>query len=167
MFRPILMMAPVAALAMLGGCAKKVEQVYVDGGYVRLNANPDNPAAAYFTIHGASEPVVLRAIQTDTAVRLELHESVAEDGVTTMRPVDSVEIPAGVTVEFKPGGRHVMLWQINPQAIAAGRMQFKFIFSNGDQILADAVIQGPDGKVTGEGPAPTTGVDNVVTSEVR
>jgi copper(I)-binding protein len=161
------MATALVALASLSACQKEPAQVYVDGGYVRLNANPDNPAAAYFTIHGGANPLVLRAVQTDAAVRLELHESVIEGGVAKMHPIDSVDVPAEQTVSFKPGGKHVMLWKINPQAIAAGKMQFKFIFSNGDQILADAAIQGPDGQVTGSGPAPTAGADVVETKQVK
>jgi copper(I)-binding protein len=167
MFKPSLIAASAAALLLLSGCQKQPRPLYVDGGYVRLNANPDNPAAGYFTVHGGAEPVVLRAVETDAAVRLELHESVMEGGVMAMRPIDTVDVPAEKTVEFKPGGKHVMLWQINPQAISAGKMTFKFIFSNGDRILADAEIQGPDGKVTGSGPAPTAGADVIVTNEIK
>jgi periplasmic copper chaperone A len=167
LLRQILSVTPIMAVALLAACQKPPAQLYVDGGYVRLNANPDNPAAGYFTIHGGADAVTLRAVQTDAAVRLELHESVLEGGVMEMRPIESVDVPAGETVSFKPGGKHVMLWQINPQAIAAGKMTFKFIFSNGDQILADAEIQGPDGKVTGQGPAPTAGTDIVETKQIK
>ena len=31
-----------------------------------------------------------------------------------MKKVDSVPIPAGGTVAFQPGGRHVMLYDMNP-----------------------------------------------------
>lgn len=149
-----------AALILLAGC-EKAKPVYVDGAYVQLNPNPDNPAAAYFTIHGGSQPVTLRAIETDSAVRLEMHESMSTNGMMEMKPLDSIDVPAGAKIKFAPGGKHVMLWQINQQAIAAGKMQFKMIFSNGDRLLVDAVIQGADGKPTGSGaPAPTVGTEN-------
>jgi len=155
--------APVVALAALAAC-DQAKPVYVDGAYVRLSPNPDNPSAAYFTIHGGSAPVTLRAIETDAAVRLETHESMMQDGMATMAPIESVDVPAGAKIEFKPGGRHVMLWQINQQAVAAGKVEFKMTFSNGDRLLVDAVIQGPDGQPVGSGgPAPTAGADNTQT----
>ncbi len=146
-----------AALALLGGCGRE-KPLYVDGAYVRLNPNPDNPAAGYFTIHGGERPVTLRAVETDAAVRLEMHESMGGGGMASMKAIDSVDVPARATVSFAPGGKHLMLWTINPQAIAAGKIQFKLTFSNGDRILVDAEIQGPTGNPTGNAPeAPTTG----------
>lgn len=151
---PIAVFAPLAVLVALAGC-EQAKPVYVDGAYVTLNPNPDNPAAAYFTIHGGAQPVVLRAIETDAAVRLEMHESMMEGGMSQMKPLETVDVPAGGTIKFEPMGKHVMLWQINPQAVAAGKITFNFIFSNGDRILVDATILGADGKPTGSGPAPS------------
>jgi len=137
--------ASTAALLAVAGCGDPAP-LYVDGGYVRLNANPSGPSAAYFTIHGGKEPVVLRDITTDAAVRLEMHESKMQNGMASMEEIDTVDVPAGETITFAPGGKHIMLWQINQQAVQAGKMTFTFIFSNGDRILADAVIQNPDGR---------------------
>jgi copper(I)-binding protein len=169
--RPLLVRSVFAttsliAVAMLAAC-DQAKPVYVDGAYVRLSPNPDNPSAAYFTIHGGSAPLTLRAVETDAAVRLEMHESMMHEGMATMAPLESVDVPAGAKIEFKPGGKHIMLWQINQQVVAAGKVEFKLTFSNGDRLLVDAVIQGPDGQPVGSGAAaPTAGADDAHT-EVR
>jgi copper(I)-binding protein len=162
--RSLRIAAPLAIIAALAGCDQS-KPVYVDGAYIRLSPNPDNPSAGYFTIHGGSKPVTLRAVETDSAVRLEMHESMVMDGgMMDMKSLDTVDVPAGAKVEFKPGGRHVMLWQVNQQAIAAGKVEFKLVFSNGDRLLVDAVVQRPDGQPTGSSPdAPTAGADNAHT----
>jgi len=144
MRRAFSLLAVGIALIALHGCSDP-SPLNVDGGYVRLNANPAAPSAGYFTIHGGPAPVVLRDITTNAAVRVEMHESKMQDGMATMAPIDTVDVPAGGTIKFEPGGKHVMLWQVNQQAIAAGKMTFTFLFSNGDRILVDAVIQKPDG----------------------
>ena len=161
--RPLLVRSVIAAVSLIAvatlTACDRAKPLYVDGAYVRLSPNPDNPSAGYFTIHGGSAPVTLRAVETDAAVRLEMHESTMHNGMATMARLDSVDVPAKSKVEFKPGGRHVMLWQINQQAIAAGKVEFKLTFSNGDRLLVDAVIQGPDGQPVGSGgAAPTAGV---------
>jgi len=138
------LMATAVTLLATAGCSNP-KPLYVDGGYVRLNANPAGPSAAYFTLHGGDDQVILRDVTTDSAVRLEIHESMTQGGMASMKPVDTIDVPAGKTVQLAPGGKHMMLWTINPQAIVAGKMTFTFIFSNGDRILADAVIQKPDG----------------------
>lgn len=137
---------PVATMMLIGtaGCSDP-KPVYVDGGYVRLNANPAAPSAGYFTIHGGDAPVVLRDVATDSAVRVEMHQSMTQGGMASMKPVETIDVPAGAQIKLAPGGTHLMLWQVNPQAIADGKMTFTFTFSNGDRILADAVVQKPDG----------------------
>ena len=161
--RSFLVGLAVLALASLSAC-ERARPVYVDGAYVRLSPNPDNPSAGYLTIHGGSTPVTLRALETDAAVRLEMHESMMHDGMAMMSSLDTVDVPAGSKVEFRPGGKHIMLWQVNQQAIAAGKVEFKLTFSNGDRLLVDAVIQGPDGKPVGNGgAAPTAGADDAHT----
>ncbi len=61
-----------------------------------------------------------------------------------------------------------MLWQINQQAVAAGKVEFKLTFSNGDRLLVDAMIQGPNGQPVGSGgAAPTAGADDTQTEAHR
>lgn len=123
----------------LASCSQE-KPVYVDKAWVQLNANPDAPAAAYFTVHGGSSGVTLRDVTTDAAQRLEMHDSQMKDGVMSMAPIKSVDVPVGKSVTFAPGGKHVMLWAINPAIIAQGKITLTFIFSNGDRILVDAPI---------------------------
>ena len=137
-----LLLAAAAMLAALGGCSDP-PPLNVDSGFLRLNPNPNAPSAAYFTIRGGAEDVVLRDVRTEEAVRVEIHESSTKDGVASMRRVETINVPARSTVKLEPGGKHIMLWSINPQALDDGKMTFTFIFSNGDRILADAVVQQP------------------------
>ncbi len=134
---------PALATAALALAACQDKPVYVDKAWVRLNANPDAPAAGYFTVHGGSSGVTLRDVTTEGAVRLEMHDSVMKDGAMSMAPIRSVDVAPGKSVSFAPGGKHIMLWTINPGIIAQGKITLTFIFSNGDRILVDAPIVNP------------------------
>ncbi len=59
---------------------------------------------------GEKDDALLR-VTTDVCETVELHELVLEDDVMKMRPVAGgrIEVPAGGSVELKPGGLHVML----------------------------------------------------------
>lgn len=140
--RPLLSLAllPVA-LAALSGCEK--QPLYVDRATIRLSPNPDSPSAGYFTVHAGSDAVTLRDVTTDAAVRVEMHESAMQNGMMTMRKIDSVDVPAKGVLKFEPGGRHLMLWKINPGVAATGKLTLTLLFSNGDRILVDAVVQKP------------------------
>jgi periplasmic copper chaperone A len=136
---------PVAALIGLGGCEKA--PLYVDQASIRLSPNPDTPSSGYFTVHGGSDPVTLRDVTSEAAVRVEMHDSVTKNGMMAMEKLDSVDVPAKTVVKFAPGGRHLMLWKVNPSVAATGKVTLTLIFSNGDRILVDAVVQ-----KTGEAP---------------
>ena len=40
-----------------------------------------------------------------------MHEHTMKDGVMKMSQVMSIDVPAGGTVELKPGGYHIMLFE--------------------------------------------------------
>lgn len=140
--RPALSFLLLAPIAVLAAC-DQAPPVYVGQPYLRINPNPDAPSAAYFTIQTGDAPVALRDVLSEAAVRVEMHEMVNEDGMMKMRPVDSVDIPAKSTVRFEPGGKHVMLWSLNRQIVDTGKVPMTLIFSNGDRILVEAVVQKP------------------------
>ena len=131
-----------ASLA-LASCADP-DPLYVDQAWIRLSAQPANPSSGYFVIHGGPEAVTLRSVTTEGAQRVEMHESMmAEGGVMSMKPVDSIAVPAGGKVAFAPGGKHLMIWAINPAIVKAGKLPMTFFFSNGDRLIVEAVIRQP------------------------
>ena len=66
--------------------------------------------AAYFRVeNGGRETVRIVSVSTPIADRAELHAHETDGGVMKMRHVHSVEVPAGGSVSFEPGGLHVML----------------------------------------------------------
>ncbi|MEZ5655771.1 MAG: copper chaperone PCu(A)C [Sphingobium sp.] len=130
--------------------------LYVDQAWVKLNANPAAPSAAYFTIHGGAEPVKLLQVATEGAVRVEMHKSAMKDGMMSMQAVQAVDVPAETEVKFAPGGLHLMLFDVNPAVVDYGKMTFTMVFSNGDRLIVDAPVQ-----KAGAGGAATGGMENM------
>ncbi len=135
----------VASLSLTGCHENLVEGavLHVASGYIELGATPDRPSAGYFTVEGGEQPVDLVAVTADLAQRVEMHESVKENGMMMMKPLRSVPVPAKGEMDFAPGGKHLMIWNINPAAIEAGRLPMVFIFTNQDRILFDLKIRKP------------------------
>ena len=138
--RTLGLLAAAAAPLLLAACSNP-PPLYVDQAWVRISPNPESPSAGYFTVHGGPEPVQLRDVITDRALRVELHESLNEGGRMTMKQIDAVDVPAKTQVAFAPGGKHLMLFGVNPAAVEQGKIPLTFLFSNGDRIIVDAVIQ--------------------------
>ncbi len=56
--------------------------------------------------------MALVAAASPVAKVVEIHEMKQEGGVMKMNAVDRVALPAGKTVELRPGGFHVMLMDL-------------------------------------------------------
>jgi copper(I)-binding protein len=132
--------------ALLAGCAQPKE-LAVDGVWVRLAAVAGRPAAGYFTIHGGPAPATLISVTTDVAIKSEMHETMTRGSMSQMTPLQRVEIPADTDVAFKPGGRHVMLFNVNPGIKRGSSVTFTFAFADGTRILhnADVIAAGDPG----------------------
>ncbi|MCP1472051.1 hypothetical protein J3E64_003766 [Sphingobium sp. OAS761] len=139
---PLALIALMAPLA-LSACGDPAP-TYIDQAWVRLSPGKDTPSAGYFVAHGGDADTQLRGVLTDYALKVEMHESVEQNGMMTMKPLSSVDIPAKGTVAFAPGGKHLMIWGVNDTAIGRGKMQLTFLLSNGDRLLVDAVIRKPE-----------------------
>ncbi|MBE7520621.1 MAG: copper chaperone PCu(A)C [Thermoflexaceae bacterium] len=92
--------SPAAASARVGN-------LVVSGAYVRESTGEE--ATAYMTIadFGAKDRLV-RAT-SDAAADVQIHENRVEGATASMFPLDGLDIPAGGSVELKPGGLHIML----------------------------------------------------------
>lgn len=139
---------PIAALAVLAATLTACggpEQLTVSDAWVRLAAVKDRPAAAYFTLHGGPKAATLISVRGDLAIRTEMHRSMQSGGMASMAPLASVTIPAGADVPFAPGGRHVMLFGVNPAVKPGAAMTLTFTFADGARIpLTTPVIGAGD-----------------------
>ena len=145
--RPLL---PLAAAALLTGCLAPAE-ISVDDAWVRLAAVKGNPAAAYFTVHGGPADATIIDVTSDVTLRSEMHESMGSGapstgsgaGMASMKPLASVQVPANAEVVFKPGGRHVMLFGMNPGIVPGGRpVLLTLTFGDGHRLSRKAIVIG-------------------------
>lgn len=88
----------------------------------------------YMTITNTGESAdVLVGVKADFP-RVEIHESVEEDGVMKMNHVGRIEIPAGETVELKPGGYHVMFMGLSEPLEEGGTIPATLVFENAGEV---------------------------------
>lgn len=83
-------------------------QPTVEGAWVRASVTGQQATGAFMRIT-AKEPVQLVGISTPVAGSAAVHEMQMDGDVMRMRPAGALEVPAGKTLELKPGGYHVML----------------------------------------------------------
>jgi copper(I)-binding protein len=128
----------LVALFALAGCQPK--EIYVSDGYVRLAAVQNHPAVAYFTLHGGETDATLISVSSDVAIRTQMHESMQAGSISSMKPLDHLALPAGSKIEFKPGGKHVMLFDVNPIIVPGRTLPLLFTFADGLRIEYAATV---------------------------
>ena len=138
--------ASIAAL-FLASCGQG-DVLMVNEAVVNLSPVDGNPSSGYFTVHGGKEDVTLLAVTADDTMRMEMHETVEEDGVSKMQTLNKIAVPAGGTVKFEAGGKHLMIWGVGSSSLKRGTLRMIFIFSNNDRIQVDAVINKIGGAAT-------------------
>lgn len=101
-------------------------------------------SAAYMRIlNSGNEPDRLLKVSSDVAMKVEMHMSEMKEGVMTMRPVDSIDVPANGQVELKPGGLHIMLIGINRDLTAGEKVKLTLDFEKAGEIQVEADIRAP------------------------
>ncbi len=115
----------------------------VDDAWVRLPAVPGRPAAAYATVSAGSSARALVGVATPAAGRSELHESMAgHGGMMSMRPLSSMPFGNEGKITLKPGGAHVMLFDVKSDARPGGTVPLTFRFDGWEDITVDAKLVG-------------------------
>lgn len=94
----------------LGGVAQA--QVKVEDSWIRATAPGQTVAGGYMKIT-SEKPLTLISVSTPLTHRAELHHMSMQGGVMKMRAVPKIALPAGETVELKPGGYHLMLMNLS------------------------------------------------------
>jgi periplasmic copper chaperone A len=83
-------------------------QLEVANAWARATPGKAATGAAYVTIQSPTADKLVAA-STPVAKKAELHTMSMEGMVMKMRPLASVDIPAGQAVSLQPGGMHIML----------------------------------------------------------
>lgn len=100
-------------LALAAGCGSDPRPPHAMDPWVREPAPGMQMLAGYLVLHNPSDrDLELESAGSPDFAAVEFHNSVIEDGVSRMRQESRLTVPAGGSLAFEPGGRHLML--INP-----------------------------------------------------
>lgn len=146
MNRRIFTVAAAASALLLGSCGP-TPQLKVKEAVLTLSPVDSNPSAFHFNVYGGPEDVYLLRVSSPSAIRTEMHDVTVDPktGAVSMIPLKRLLIPAGETIAFKKGGKHVMMWGVNLIPRKLGVIEAEFLFSNNVRILVKARVQEVDG----------------------
>ncbi len=146
--------APAAVLkiaAETGGVTEKADAgsaqigpLAIEGAWSRATAAGAKVGAGYLTIRNTGNTAdTLVSVATPVAGSGEIHDMTMTEGVMRMRRMaDGVEIPAGGSIELKPGGMHLMLIDLKQPLTEGSRVPVTLTFKSGATGTVDLPVRG-------------------------
>ena len=130
-------------LLLLAGCnaAPGQHQVAVEEAWVQLPVVPVRPGAAYFKLRSSGGHGRLVGLPPPRVERIELHETTMESGIARMAPLRNGAFDEDGEIEFEPGGKHAMLFGIDPEATVGSRIPLTFDIEPAGEVTADVEIR--------------------------
>ena len=108
-------------------------QVTVNDAWVRATVSQQTVTGAFMQLTSAQDARLIE-VRSPVAATVEMHKMEMVDNVMKMRALAELVLPAGKSVELKPGGYHLMLIDLKAQV------------KEGDLIPITLVIEGKDKK---------------------
>ena len=86
----------------------------------------------------------LIAVSIDGVTRVDIHEMTMDNGMMVMRPLkDGLVVPAGATVELKPGSFHIMMMGLSQPFKEGETVKATLTFEKAGQIAIDFKVEAP------------------------
>ncbi len=145
--RSILGAAVLAMSALLAGTASghQVSEGTIKIEHPRAAPTPNGAktGAAYMEIvNNGKEPLVIKALSTPAAEKVEVHTMTMDGEVMRMRPVElPLTIAPGETLKLVKD-RHVMLIGLKKPLVEEEMVSFKIEFANGKAMEFDLYVEG-------------------------
>ena len=112
----------------------KVGSIRVDNAYTRATVPGQQVAGGFMKIENKGAADQLISASSPVSGDVQLHEMTMDGNVMKMRQVKEVVVPAGATVELKPGGLHLMFMNIKAPLTAGDTVPVKLKFAKAGEV---------------------------------
>lgn len=125
--------------------------VKVDGAWARPTVQGQNVGGGYLRITGGAAADRLLSATAGVSRTVELHSMAMEGDVMRMRQLDAVTVPAGQTVELKPGGMHLMFVGLSQPLKNGDSFALTLRFEKAGEVKVDVKVMQQAGMPGGHG----------------
>lgn len=113
----------------------------VTNSWARATPPGATTSAIYMTIGNHTNAALkLVAVKSSFTNRIEIHNTKMKDGMMQMRQIDSIEIEKMATVELKPHGMHMMLFDLKAPLEEGTAVSVELIFNDGKTLSVDVPV---------------------------
>ena len=135
-------MKRITPAALMFAAFPVMAQVTVKEPWVRATVSAQKATGAFMQITSAQDARLVEA-KSPVAGVVEVHEMVMEKDVMKMRAIKGLDLPAGKTVELKPGGYHVMLMDLKEQMKEGATVPVTLVIEGKDKKRSTVELKAP------------------------
>ena len=114
----------------------------VERAWVRAMPPGQQNTAAYFALKNNGDVnIVITGASSDIAREAQIHRSQHIDGYMRMERLESVALGPGESVEFTPGGIHMMLLGLEQMPAVGSTVTLCLLLASGPAVCVDAPVR--------------------------
>lgn len=134
-------LVPAVALGAVDPAPEEAA-IGIENAWVRALPSTVKNTAAYLRVTNlsASAQAVVGA-RAEVADNVEIHTTVHRDGMVRMQPLPGVALAPGETVEFAPGGTHLMLLGLAYTLTPGDEVELCLVLASGDEACTTARVR--------------------------
>lgn len=121
----------ITVFAVLFSATVVAGDLQVTSSWARASIPGATNGAAYVSLSNEqSEAKTIVEVASNVSKKTELHKHVHEQGMMKMVHVPELEIASGESLEMKPGGYHIMLFNLQQPLESGNQITLTFKFSD-------------------------------------
>jgi periplasmic copper chaperone A len=121
----------------------KLGAIAIGHPYARATV-PGQPAGGGFLkLENKGDADRLLSASASVSGSVELHSMSMDGDVMRMRQVNAIDLPAGKTVELKPGGLHIMFIGLKAPLKAGDSFPLKLKFEKAGEVTVEVKVEAP------------------------
>ncbi len=139
----------LASLLIATPALAQTPSVTATGAWARATAASQKVGGTFLTLTDSGAADRLLSASSPAASKVELHRTVADNGVMKMLPVEALDLPPGKPVELKPGGYHLMMMGLTHPLVPGATFPMTLTFEKAPPVTVTVTV----GRAGDSGPA--------------
>ena len=125
--------ALITLLFLTASTAQAEDYLAVDNAWIRAAPPGAGVMGGFLTFKNPSQDTIwIVAVSSPDFADIEFHESGETDGVSSMWRLPFIKLAPKEQVEFKPGGKHLMMFEPKKMLPPGAEVPIKLELGNGD-----------------------------------
>ncbi len=140
--KQVIAMIAAAFAVLAAGCdgTSNATGTAAPAATVRLPLVSGRPGVGYGLLPVEGDRGALVSVSSPRIGRIEMHESMSRGGMSSMRPLPRIPAREGEEIRFEAGGKHLMLFEMDPALRPGGTVQLNFNFERGQPVALAATV---------------------------